>query len=57
MHVCYLLSWFPGVAQTWRDEILTSIGMLQVGNAARAVASSMRPKQHFDFRGFLLVNG
>jgi hypothetical protein len=38
------LSWLPGVAHSLGDEILTSIGMLHVGNQARAFASSMRPK-------------
>jgi hypothetical protein len=32
--------WLPGVAQTLRDEILTLIGMLHIGNQARAFASS-----------------
>ena len=36
--ICYLLSSLSGVAQTLRDEILTSIGMLHVGNPARAFA-------------------
>jgi hypothetical protein len=50
MHIYYLLSWLLGVRKTWLDEILPSIGI------ARAFASSMRPKQHFDNGGLLLVN-
>jgi len=57
MHVCYLLSWFLGVVQTWRDEILPSVGKLRGGKAAREFASFLRSKQHFDFGGLLLVSG
>ena len=41
IQVYYLLSWLRGVAQTLRDEILPSEGMLPVGNSARAFASLM----------------
>jgi len=34
MHVCYLLSSFRGVAQSWRDEILLLEGMLPSCNPA-----------------------
>jgi len=49
-------TWLRGVAQTWRDEILRSIGMLRGGNTAPTFVSSARPKQRFDFGGLLLVN-
>jgi hypothetical protein len=39
-----------------RGENSPSKGMLCGGNPARAIASLMRPRNHFDFRGVLLVS-
>jgi hypothetical protein len=55
MHDFYLSNCLLGVAQNWRDEILPSIAILPVGNPGPEFPSSIRPKQHFDFGGLMLV--
>jgi len=49
-------SWLRGVARTWGDEILPSMGISHGANPLPAFNSPMCPKKHFDFGDLFLVN-
>jgi len=46
VNVCYRSSWLRGIAQTRRDEILPSVGILHGAIPAPAITSQGRPKKH-----------
>jgi hypothetical protein len=56
--VCYRLSSLRGIAQTRRDEILPSVGILCGAIPAPAITSPVRPKKYVGllFGDLLLVN-
>jgi len=49
MHVCYLLCWLRGVAQSLQVEILLLKGMLRVSNTARAYTAPMHAENTLIF--------